>query len=107
MSIPSIKASGTSPIEAISDMLESIAMEEAGLALIIHAQGENIQKTNSTCWCESDMDTLARVNQSISDTLSRVAKLQILLEFKLERIERLIDKIRDTTKESDKCTTKP
>lgn len=87
MSMPEISPSNTSPCQAITDLLESIALQEAGLAHIINAEGEKIQAVLEMD-CVSVKDLLA-VNQSVADTLVKVIKLEMILEFKLEEVSKL------------------
>ena len=69
--------------QAIADVLESIALEEAGLAHIINAEGEKIQAALDLA---NNVDDLVKVNASVKDTLTNVIKLQMLLQFKLEEV---------------------
>lgn len=92
MSMPDITPSTTSPCQAISDLLESIALQEAGLAHIINAEGEKIQQAIAMAQYEDStvtIDDLIAVNQSVSDTLIKIIKLEMVLEFKLEEVDRL------------------
>ena len=77
----------TSPCQAITDLLESIALQEAGLAHIINAEGEKIQAAIGIGGVS--IADLININQSVSDTLTKVIKLEMVLEFKLEEIGRL------------------
>lgn len=92
MTMPVISPSTTSPCQAITDLLESIALQEAGLAHIINAEGEKIQQVIAMAQVADSTVTIAdliAVNQSVSDTLTKVIKLEMVLEFKLEEINRL------------------
>ncbi len=92
MSMPVISPSTTSPCQAITDLLESIALQEAGLAHIINAEGEKIQQAIAMAQAEGSPVTIAdliAVNQSVSDALTKVIKMEMVLEFKLEEINRL------------------
>ncbi len=92
MSMPVISPSTTSPCQAITDLLESIALQEAGLAHIINAEGEKIQQAIAMAAAEGSTVTIAdliAVNQSVADTLIKVTKLEMVLEFKLEEVNRL------------------
>ncbi|XMB85929.1 hypothetical protein RJG79_11075 [Mycoplasmatota bacterium WC44] len=69
--------------QAIADVIESIALEEVGLAHVINAEGEKIQKgVEIAC----TVDELVKVNMSVNQTLKNVSKIQMLLQFKLEEI---------------------
>ncbi len=93
MSMPKIENSGTKPCEAIADILQSIALEETGLAHIINAEGEKIQKVVCEYRGCNDIEDLLKVNKSVSKTLVNVIKLQMLLEFKLEEVDEIICKV--------------
>jgi len=87
MSMPVISPSTTSPCQAITDLIESIALQEAGLAHIINAEGEKIQ---TALGIEGvTIADLIAINQSVADTLIKVIKLEMVLEFKLEEVNRL------------------
>ncbi len=72
--------------QAISDIIESIALEETGLAHIINAEGEKIQKALEIADCAND---LISVNESVKDTLVNIIKMQMLLQFKLEQASKI------------------
>ncbi|XMB85927.1 hypothetical protein RJG79_11065 [Mycoplasmatota bacterium WC44] len=69
--------------QAIVDVIESIALEEVGLAHILNAEGEKIQKGIAI---SSTIEELIKVNMSVNDTLKNVSKVQMLLQFKLEEV---------------------
>lgn len=80
------------PCQAITDLIESIALQEAGLAHIINAEGEKIQQAIAMAQVADStvtIDDLIAVNQSVSDTLTKIIKLEMMLEFKLEEVNRL------------------
>lgn len=87
MSMPVISPSTTTPCQAITDLLESIALQEAGLAHIINAEGEKIQRALEID--DVSIADLIAVNQSVSDTLTKIIKLEMVLEFKLEEVNNL------------------
>ena len=72
--------------QAISDIIESIALEETGLAHIINAEGEKVQKALEIADCADD---LVSVNESVKDTLVKIIKMQMLLQFKLEEASKI------------------
>lgn len=87
MSMPVISSSATSPCQAITDLLQSIALQQAGLAHIINAEGEKIQTALGTAGVT--IADMIDINKSVSDTLTKVIKMEMLLQFKLEEVNRL------------------
>ncbi|GEM_PF-5110173 len=85
MSAPVIEtpASPVSRAQAVADIIESIALEETGIAHILNAEGEKIQTGAAIARSVAD---LVSVNASVKDTLANVVKSQMLLQFKLEEI---------------------
>lgn len=75
--------------QAITDIIESIALEETGLAHIINAEGEKIQKGKELA---CNVDELVILNASVKDTLTNIIKIQMLLQFKLEEIAKFLPK---------------
>ena len=72
--------------QAIADIIESIALEETGLAHIINAEGEKIQRALEIA---DNTDDLIDVNKSVKDTIVNIIKMQMLLQFKLEEVSKL------------------
>jgi choice-of-anchor A domain-containing protein len=75
--------------DALTDVVESIALEEVGLAHIINAEGEKIQKALDIA---VDINELNELNGSVKDTLVNVIKMQMLLEFKIEEVKKIVKK---------------
>lgn len=75
--------------QAITDVIESIAMEEKGIAAILKAEARKVQKVID-CPCP-DRSEIIGINDSVCHCLKNIIKLQILLEFKLEEVSDLID----------------
>ncbi len=83
MSAPVIETP-TNPVsrcQAITDVIESIALEETGIAHVINAEGEKIQKALEI---STTIDELVTINESVRKTLIDVSKVQMLLQYKLE-----------------------
>ena len=74
--------------QAIADIIESIALEETGLAHIINAEGEKIQRALQIA---DNANDLISVNESVKDTLVNIIKMQMLLQFKLEEVTKIQD----------------
>ena len=88
--------------QAIADIIESIALEETGLAHIINAEGEKIQRALEIA---DSTDDLISVNESVKDTIVNIIKMQMLLQFKLEEATKIsgIDSTRQSVqKETNK-----
>ncbi len=75
--------------QAYVDVIESIALEEAGLAHIINAEGEKIQKSLELAETTED---LLKINNSVKRTLATVNHSQMLLQFKLDEVRRQLKK---------------
>ncbi len=71
--------------EAITDTIESIALEEIGIAHILNAEAEKLQAV--ACLINSGRITLEeaiKFQSSVERTIQTIIKMQILLEFKLD-----------------------
>lgn len=80
MGMPVITPSTTTRDQAITDIIESVALQEAGLSHIINAEGEKIQKIVATA---STTQELLDVNKSVESMVNAVAQLEMLLQSKL------------------------
>ena len=86
MSMPNFDVGGVTCMQSVANLLQSVALEEAGLAHIINAEGQKIEKCiEKACGCNE----LIKINESVSDTLKNVIKLQMLLQFKLEEVAKI------------------
>lgn len=73
--------------EALTDLLESIALEETALAHILNAEGEKIQAiAEFFSLGEITADELLELQDSVRKTLRLPIKKEILLQFKLEDV---------------------
>lgn len=73
----------TSCLCGVYEILHSIALEEAGLAHILNAEGEKIQKAVAS---NATIEELLRVNASVSNTINKVTVLEGQLIAKLENV---------------------
>lgn len=69
MSMPKIKCKYINKCCSASSMLQSIALQEAGLAHIINAEGEKIQKAVSTDCITTE--ELIKVNESVESMVEK------------------------------------
>lgn len=65
------------------EIMHSIALEEAGIAHILNAEGEKIQKAVA---CSDNIEQLICVNESVKRTLTQVTLLEGMLYSKLEAL---------------------
>ncbi|MEG2203665.1 MAG: hypothetical protein RRY21_00745 [Oscillospiraceae bacterium] len=81
MSMPVIVPGTTTTTQAITDIIESVALEETGLAHILNAEGEKIQKFVAMPGVTPEQ--LLAVNASVQATIDAVTKLDMILQSKL------------------------
>ncbi len=86
-----ITPSDTTLVQSITDVIESIALEEVGIANVINAESCKIYKAIELA---ETVDDLVEINTSVADTLENIIKSQILLEFKLKEISKLARLVR-------------
>ncbi|WEK55846.1 MAG: hypothetical protein P0Y55_07320 [Candidatus Cohnella colombiensis] len=83
--------------QVIPLLLSSIALEELALAHIVNAEAEKIQFVLGTLSTEHTilpttitLSNLLTINESVNQTLKDVIKKEMLLQFKLENVMKLI-----------------
>lgn len=81
MGMPVIEASETTRDQAITDIIQSVALQQAALAHILNAEGEKIQAVVA-------MPTvtpveLLEVNDSVQHMVQEVSRLEMMLQSKL------------------------
>ena len=81
MSMPVIVPGTVTREQAISDIIESIALQETGLSHILNAEGEKIQKVVATA---STSEELLAVNRSVESMVNAVSRLEMVLQGKLD-----------------------
>ena len=72
--------------QSLTNLLESIALEETALAHIINAEGEKIQAVACKIGHGMDPCDIIEFQKSVTDVLKTTIKMQMLLQFKLENV---------------------
>ncbi|MFI3173691.1 MAG: hypothetical protein R3Y53_00640 [Bacillota bacterium] len=83
MGMPVIVPGTSTRYQAITDIVSSVALQEAALAHILNAEGEKIQKFVADDSTASYAQIL-EANTSVTAMVEAVANLEILLRTKLE-----------------------
>lgn len=71
--------------QAITDLFESVALQQAALSHILNAEGEKLQKILS--FEDLRAETILQTNQSVESMVNAVAGLETVLKQKLELFE--------------------
>ncbi len=82
MGMPVIVTSGVTRCEAITDIIASVALEQAALAHILNAEGEKIQRVVADA--EVTSEQLLEFNNSVTSMVGTVAGLERILITKLQ-----------------------
>lgn len=85
MSMPVITPSTTTREQAVSDIIESVALQQTALSHILNAEGEKIQAVialDGVC-----VDEMLAVNRSVESMVNAISKLEMLLQSKLTIFE--------------------
>lgn len=84
MSMPVINASSTTRDQAVTDLIESVALEETALSHILNAEGEKLQAAIAMSGVTTDQ--LLCVNKSVQSMVNAVTRLEMVLQAKLEMV---------------------
>lgn len=77
--------------DAVNLLLTSIAQEEISLSRLIDAETEKIKCTlDDKIHKHTDCNDVLRINKSVDETMRDIIKLQMLLQFKLEKVKELV-----------------
>ena len=85
MGMPVITPSTTTRTQAITDIIESVALEETALSHILNAEGEKIQKM--VAMAEVTPDVLLATNKSVESMVNAVSRLEMILQSKLSTFD--------------------
>ena len=81
MGMPIIECTPVDEGCALTAILQSIALQEAGLAHILNAEGEKLQKVVS---CANSSQELLEVNEAVTNSLQAIAAIEETLNSKKE-----------------------
>ena len=81
MGMPVITPSTTTRTQAVTDIIESVALQEAALSHILNAEGEKIQKT--VALQDVTPEVLLATNKSVESMVNAVSRLEMILQSKL------------------------
>lgn len=82
MGMPVITPGTGTREQAITDLIESVALQETALSHILNAEGEKIQAV--VAMGDVTPEELLMVNRSVENMINTIARLEILLQSKLE-----------------------
>ncbi len=84
MSMPIITPGTETRCQAITDIISSVALEQAALSHIIYVEGDKIQKIVENAVTAGEM---LAVNKSVRSMLNAISRLEMVLQGKLELFE--------------------
>ncbi|MEF9967868.1 MAG: hypothetical protein RR766_05075, partial [Longicatena sp.] len=85
--MPIITHSDVTRSNAISDIIESVALEQTALSHILNAEGEKIQAALPLAKTSAD---LLAINASVQCMIKSITQLETILQGKLELFENCI-----------------
>ncbi len=80
MSMPVIQATPITRDVAISNIIQSVALEQTAISHILNAEGEKIQKVVAN----GTIDEMLLVNQSVKSVVKSISNLEMILSAKLD-----------------------
>ncbi len=79
--------------EAVNLLLTSIAMEEVSLSKLIESESDKVKHVLDKHFCgEYSAQDILSINDSVNSLFTNMIKMQMLLQSKLESVEKLIPK---------------
>ncbi|MEF9839478.1 MAG: hypothetical protein RR869_03565 [Lachnospiraceae bacterium] len=82
MGMPIIKPGTITRGEAVGDIIQSVAMEEAAFAHILNAESEKLMAVVNNS--DASAEQLLAVNRSVQKAISAISRLEMQLQAKLE-----------------------
>ena len=81
MGMPVITASSTIRDQAITDLIQSVALKETALSHILNAEGEKIQKI--VALPDVTPEVLLATNKSVESMVNSISNLEVILTDKI------------------------
>ncbi|MEF9940651.1 MAG: hypothetical protein RR225_09780 [Clostridium sp.] len=88
MGMPIIKPGTITRGEAVGDIIESVAIEEAAFAHILNAESEKLMAVVNNSGASAEQ--LLAVNKSVKNAISAISRLEMQLQAKLELFDNTI-----------------
>lgn len=85
MGMPIITPGEGTRKQAVTDLIESIALQETALSHIINAEGEKMQAI--ICMKEVSTHQLLTLNCSVEQMINAITRLEMILQSKLELVQ--------------------
>lgn len=85
MGMPVISHSETSRRQAITDIIESVALQQTALAHILNAEGEKLQRIIGCR--ETPHERILAANKSVESMVDAITRLEMVLQSKLTLFE--------------------
>jgi len=82
MGMPVITPGSETRDQAVTDLIQSVALEEAAIAHILNAEGEKMQALIGRF--ETAPERMLELNDSVQQMVSAVTRLEMMLHAKLE-----------------------
>ena len=82
MGMPVITSSTTTRSQAITDIIQSVALEETALSHILNAEGEKIQKV--VAMENATAEILLETNKSVEAMVNSISNLEMILKDKID-----------------------
>ena len=81
MGMPVITTSSTTRDQAITELIQSVALEETSLSHILNAEGEKIQKI--VALPDVTPEVLLATNKSVESMVNSISNLEVILTDKI------------------------
>ncbi|MEG0979639.1 MAG: hypothetical protein RSE39_06355 [Oscillospiraceae bacterium] len=82
MGMPIIKPGTITRGDAVGDIIESVAIEEAAFAHILNAESEKLMAVINNSGASAEQ--LLAMNQSVKNTINAISRLEMQLQAKLD-----------------------